>query len=315
MRLPLGTRRNGEVSVRRFAKPRILIVGCGDVGLRLARRLNRRFDVIGTARSSEGLSAIRATGARALQVDLDQPLPAALSAPAPWVVHLAPPAASGTIDRRTRRLIRALRGVSRLVYVSTSGVYGDCRGALVDETHLCEPASGRATRRLDAERALRNYARAQHVRLSILRVPGIYALERLPRERLAAGLPALNAAEDVFTNHIHADDLALILEATLHFGRSMRLYNASDDSQLQMGDYFDRVADALSLPRPPRSSLAELRKVLSPIQLSFMEESRRLVNRRLKDELGVRLLFPTLESMLRTMQDSAALATHGPMPR
>lgn len=302
MRRPLGTRRNGEMSVRPFAKPRILIVGCGDVGLRLASRLNRRFDVIGTARSANGLAAIRAAGARALKLDLDQPLPAALSAPAAWVVHLAPPDASGTIDRRTRRLIGALRGVSRLIYVSTSGVYGDCRGELVDETHNCKPRSERAKRRLDAERALRTFARAQHVRLSILRVPGIYALERLPRERLEAGLPALDAAEDVFTNHIHADDLALALEAALYFGRPMRLYNASDDSQLRMGEYFDRVADLLSLPRPPRSSLAEVRKALSPMQLSFMEESRRLVNHRLKDELGVRLRFPTVESMLANVR-------------
>jgi nucleoside-diphosphate-sugar epimerase len=302
--MPWGTHMGEEIGATRFTKPRILIVGCGDVGVRLARRLTARFDVIGTARSDEGLAAIRATGARALELDLDQALPLAISAPARWVVHLAPPAANGDTDRRTRRLVGALRGVSRLVYVSTSGVYGDCAGALICETRGCAPRNARAARRLDAERVLRQYARQRQIRLAILRVPGIYAADRLPRERLKEGLPALKASDDVYTNHIHADDLATTLEAALLFGRPMRIYHASDDSQLHMGDYFDRVADALALPRPPRLPMSELRRRLSPVQLSFMEESRRLVNRRLKEELGVRLAYPTVDTTLRALSEA-----------
>ena len=219
------------------------------------------------------------------------------------VLHLAPPPGSGTIDSRTRHLLAALgKGKSlprRLIYVSTTGVYGDCGVASIDETRYPRPESARAARRVDAERVLRRWGRRTGVAVAILRAPGIYAADRLPLERLEKGLPALVAGDDVFTNHIHADDLAAACVAALRLGRPNRVYNVVDDSDLMMGDYFDRVAAAFALPRPPRVTRAEAERRLSPLQLSFMRESRRIGNRRLKTELKLRLAYPTVDDGIR----------------
>lgn len=184
----------------------------------------------------------------------------------------------------------------RLVYVSTTGVYGDCGGAEIDETRRLNPESPRAARRVDAERRLRDWGKRNGVAIAILRAPGIYASDRLPVERLNKALPALSQADDVFTNHIHADDLAAACIAALGKGRANRVYNAVDDTDLRMADYFDRVADALGLPCPPRISRGEAEKILSPLQMSFMRESRRIGNRRLKKELKLRLAYPTVDA-------------------
>src|SRR5690606_37930035 len=104
--------------------------------------------------------------------------------------------------------------------------------------------------------------------LSILRVPGIYATERLPVERLQKGLPALNADEDVYTNHIHADDLARIIVAALFRGCNCRIYHAVDDTQMKMGAYFDAVADVCGLPHAPRLPREQLQQQVSPMMLS-----------------------------------------------
>jgi nucleoside-diphosphate-sugar epimerase len=213
-------------------------------------------------------------------------------------------------DLRTRHLVPQLAGASRIVYASTSGVYGDCGGALIDETRRVAPSTPRAWRRLDAEEQLRVHTQRSHQRLSIVRVPGIYSAQRLPRERLLNRTPTALAKEDVFTNHIHVDDLAQILEATLFHGRSQRIYHACDDSQLLMGEYFDQVADCLQLPRAPRLARPELLKSLSVAQASFMLESRRMTNQRIKHELGVRLIYPTVLHQLKYLRaDSIQLAT------
>ncbi len=175
-------------------------------------------------------------------------------------------------------------------------MYGDCAGALIDETRPCHPESARAVRRVDAERCLRAWGRRQGVRVNILRAPGIYAADRLPIERLEKGLPALLADEDAWTNHIHAEDLAAACLTALRHGRANRVYNVVDDSDLRMADYFDRVADAFTLPRPPRLSRRAAAEVLSPLQMSFMRESRRIGNCRLKNELKLSLAYPTVDS-------------------
>jgi nucleoside-diphosphate-sugar epimerase len=206
-------------------------------------------------------------------------------------------------DDRTTALVRALRLrtlPAALVYGSTSGVYGDCGGARIDETRTVRPATPRAHRRVDAERAVRWLGRAG-VATRILRIPGIYAPDReggTPRERLHKRTPVLRAEDDVYTNHIHADDLARACAAALHRGAPQRVLHASDDTELRMGDYFDLAADLCGLPRPPRLSRQEAREKLSPLQLSFMGESRRLDNRRLKRELRLRLRYPTVREGL-----------------
>ena len=259
--------------------------------------------------SPDRVVELRAHGIVPLQGNLDLPASIArLGGIATRVVHLAPPAAEDAgqwwRDWRTQTLLRALRRRSppaSLVYASTSGVYGDCAGAIVGETRLPNPRTPRAQRRADAERVARHYGRAAHVRVSILRIPGIYAPDRrggTPRERLLKGTPVLQAADDVYTNHIHADDLARALLAALWHAGRQRAYNASDDTVLKMGDYFDLAADLYGLPRPPRIARSAARDELPLALLSFMDESRRLDNTRLKRELRVALRYPTVASGL-----------------
>jgi len=258
-----------------------------------------RYRLYVLTRSCERIALLRSCGATPILGDLDRAASLTRLAGLPDdVLHLAPPPGAGDVDLRTANLIRTLgTGGSlpqRFVYLSTSGVYGDCAGARVHEHTALRPQSERARRRVDAERRLRAWGRDSGVRISILRVPGIYAAERLPLERLRAGTPALRPEEDVFTNHIHADDLAGIVLDTLARGRPQRAYNASDASEMKMGEYFDLVADAFGLVRPRRISLEEAGRVMSPALLSFMRESRRLDNRRLTRELRVRLRYPSV---------------------
>lgn len=286
-----------------LGKPRLLIVGCGDVGMRLIPLLRSRFRVFALTSQSERLSELRSAGVIPIFGNLDNPQSLyRLKGLADIVVHLAPPPMQGSLDQRTRNIVAILPRHGRLVYVSTTGVYGDCKGAFFDETRPVAPVNARAERRVDAERVLRRWARHHEGKLSILRVPGIYAADRLPLERLRQGTPALLDADDVYTNHIHADDLAQIIALALFRALPLRVYHTVDDSALKMGDYFDQVANAFKLPLPPRVPRAELSKQVSPMLLSFMSESRRLSNQRMKTELGVRLRWPAVSDLLASLQ-------------
>lgn len=285
--------------VSKLARPRLLILGCGDVGMRMLPLLRGRFRIFAVTSQDSRRDELRAAGAVPIVADLDQPATLArLARLAPYIAHLAPPQPDGVHDRRTRNLTAILPDAATLVYVSTTGVYGDCGGALINETQAPSPRNARAKRRVDAEAVLRAWARRSGSRLSILRVPGIYAADRLPLERLQKGTPALAPDDDVYTNHIHADDLARIVVTALFRGRSCRTYHAADDSQMKMGEYFDAVADAFGLPRPARLPREELQQAVSPVLLSFMSESRRLSNARLKAELGVRLRYARVDDAL-----------------
>jgi nucleoside-diphosphate-sugar epimerase len=284
---------------------RLLIVGSGDIARRAASWLGERFLVFALIRRIEAAGAWRGLGVRPVQGDLDDPASLArLAGLADWVLHLAPPQGEGVRDCRTRNLLAALsRGESlprRLVYVSTTGVYGDCGGAAICETRPRHPQSPRALRRLDAEQTLRRWGATRHVPVILLRAPGIYAGDRLPEARLQAGLPTLVEAEDVYSNHIHADDLARACCRALFWGGAGRSFNVVDESDLPMGAYFDLVADHLRLPRPPRLPRAALQQRLSPAQYSFMLESRRVHSDRLGKELRLRLLYPTVTAGLAT---------------
>ncbi len=283
----------------KFKQERILIVGCGDVGLRILPLIRERYRIFALTSQPQRCSTFRAAGAIPVIGDLDEAESLyRLAGLAPKVLHLAPPQNSGDLDLRTRRLLPALGRVKQLVYVSTTGVYGDCDGAQFDETRPFNPQTQRAVRRVDAERHLRLWALQTGAKVSILRVPGIYAADRLPLDRLRAGTPALMKNEDVYTNHIHADDLARMVVDALHRASPQRVYHASDDSNLRMGEYFDAVADAFKLARPPRLSRAELVQQVSPTLLSFMSESRRLRNQRIKLELGSTLRYPNVADFL-----------------
>ena len=306
--------KNAHGSALRFARPRLLIIGCGDVGLRLLPLVRDRFRVLAVTSQSARCSELRAAGAVPIVANLDEPASLArLARLAPAIVHLAPPRLEGFLDSRTRNLTAILPDRATLVYVSTTGVYGDCGGARIDETRPVNPQNARARRRVDAEQVLRAWARRSASRLSILRVPGIYAEDRLPLDRLRKGTPALATEDDVYTNHIHADDLARIIVAALFRGRSCRVYHAVDDSELKMAEYFDAVAEKFGLSKPPRLPRAQLQTVVSPMLLSFMSESRRLTNHRIKAELGTRLRHATVHNALQAMAARADNAIQGAM--
>jgi nucleoside-diphosphate-sugar epimerase len=324
-----------EKSVKK-RKLRILIVGAGDVARRLTTRigLNDRACWLGLARSEATAIELRDAGILPVTADLDVLTSlrraGALGRSADAVLHLAPPAGEGHDDVRMRRWlaasayprvsgrakpaatgrqrpgahIRRRARALRAVYVSTTGVYGDCAGERIDETRRARPENARAKRRVAAEVRVRA-SRGQ--RFAILRAPGIYAAERLPVERLRAGTPALSTSDDVFTNHIHADDLARAVWLAIFRGAAGRIVNIVDDSELRMGEYFDQVADAVSLPRPPRMDRVQLKQNVSPMLYSFMSESRRIGNMRMKRELRLRLKYATPTAFLRQMKPAAAL--------
>lgn len=281
----------------------MLIIGCGDVARRALPWLVKHYRVYAALRSDARHRELRAMGVTPLRADLDKPHTLKrLAGIGNLILHFAPPQETGRQDKRTRALLAALSTGKilprRLVYISTSGVYGDCRGAWVSEERTLHPQTPRALRRADAEARLRRFGRARRVAVSILRAPGIYAGDRLPLARLERGLPLLQEAEDIYTNHIHADDLASMARCALARGRPGRIYNAADESALKMGEYFDLIADRLGLPRAPRLPRDEIVQRLTPAMLSFMGESRRLTNARIKRELGVRLEYPDVATAL-----------------
>jgi nucleoside-diphosphate-sugar epimerase len=291
----------------RFKRERLLIIGCGDVGQRVVR-VQRHVRVMALTSSPERVAALRAQGVTPVVGNLD--VPASLQRLAGWatrVLHLAPPPLQGNTDPRTLTLTRMLMRRSApqsVVYGSTSGVYGDCAGAWVNENRMVNPITPRAQRRVDAEARVRHLGRLRSspVRASVLRIPGIYAPDReggTPRERLLRGTPVLAREDDVFTNHIHADDLARACQLALWRGKPQRFYNVNDDSQLLMGDYFDMAAGFYALATPPRISRAQAQTELPAMQLSFMSESRRMVNTRMKRELRLQLHYSRVENGLR----------------
>ena len=290
----------------RFRRQRVLIVGCGDVGLRTAGQLGApqspRVRLMALTSSPERVRLLRACGIMPLLGNLDDPASIQrLAGIAHRVIHLAPPPTErqGASDRDPRSLAlgRALRLRTlpqALVYGSTTGVYGDCAGQWVDETRTVNPHTPRAHRRVDAESLMRFLGRSG-VRVSILRIPGIYAPDReggTPRERLLKGTPVLAAKDDVYTNHIHANDLARACAAALWRGKPQRVINVTDDTDLKMGDYFDLAASLYGLSKPPRISRGDANTALPLMLLSFMSESRRLDNTRMKQELRLKLRYP-----------------------
>ena len=275
--------------------------------MRLAR-VQRHVRTFALTSQVQRVPELRDAGMTPLLGNLDQPHNLKrLAGLATRVVHLAPPPLQGNHDPRTLALARALMlrtSPSSVVYGSTSGVYGDCDGAWVTESRLTNPTTSRAQRRVDAEQRLRHLARLRSnaMRVSVLRIPGIYANDRVggtPRDRLTRGTAVLQKQDDVFTNHIHANDLARACQLAIWRGKTQRTYNVNDDSQMQMGDYFDMAAAVYQLPKPPRISRAQAKLELGEMQMSFMSESRRLVNTRMKRELRLRLLYPQVQDGLK----------------
>lgn len=272
---------------------RALIVGCGDVGLRIARRLLARgIQPLGLVRRPEAARWLAANGTTPELADLDGEPPVTLPE-APWVFWCAPPPASGATDTRLRRYLPQLAG-RRVIYGSTTGVYGDCGGRWITEDEPPSPLHDRGRRRLDAETALRDAG----LDAVILRIPGIYGPGRWPLERLRAGSPVIDPTEAPPSNRIHAEDLAEAAVLAALRGRSGQVYHVADGSPTTMTDYFWRVADHFGLPRPPAISLAEARRVFTPMQRSFIEGAKRLSIERAIGELGFNPVYKSLSQGL-----------------
>ena len=283
----------------------VLILGCGDIGRRVADCW-QGVPVTGLVRSKTSASQLQQAGIRPLQADLDDPtsvkdLPVANA----LVYYFAPPPASGTTDSRMAHFLAAIDPEclpARIVYISTSGVYGDRGGEVVTEDTPPNPQVDRARRRYDAEQRLRRFGQEHGVAVVILRVGGIYGPGRLPRKRLEERVPIIHEHLAPSTNRIHAEDLAEICVAAAKRGRADTVYNVSDGTDSNMTEYFNTVADFLKLPRPPTIDWEEAERSLSAGMLSYLKESRRMDNRRMLEELGVELQYPTLEAGLAAMK-------------
>ena len=288
-----------------FAPSSVVIVGCGDIGRRVAARW-QDLPVTGMVHSARSTGQLRQAGITSLQVDLDDPaslqdLPLADA----LVYYFAPPPATGTIDPRMGHFLAAIEPEhlpARIVYISTSGVYGDRGGEVVNEDTPPNPQVDRARRRYDAEQQLRRFGQEYGVAIVILRVGGIYGPGRLPRKRLEDRIPIIHEHLAPSTNRIHAEDLAQICVAAARRGRADSVYNVSDGTDSNMTEYFNIVADFLKLPRPPTIDWEEAERSLSEGMLSYLRESRRMDNRRMLDELGIELQYPTLEAGLAAME-------------
>ncbi len=285
----------------------MLILGCGHIGRRVARHyLDRGETVLGVVRSTESAAALTGDGIPALAFDLSTAALDGLALAGERIFHFAPPHSQGVEDPGTRRLVSAFARTGhpkRLVYMSTTGVYGDCEGAWVDETRPPCPSVDRARRRWDAEQTLRGWSIRSGSELVILRVAGIYGSGRLPLERIRRALPLVREKESPFSNRIHAKDLVRVCIAAMDRGPGGAVYNVCDGSPSTMTDYFFQIADGAGLRRPPVISLEEAESQLSPGMMSYMLESRRLSNRRLLEELGIELRFPNLAAGLRDCLD------------
>lgn len=277
----------------------ILIVGCGDIG----RRVGRLFSaagrkVVGVVAGEESATKLKEVGIRPLVANLNDPdelreLPTAKA----LVFYFAPPPGGGITDPKVRNFCAVASGEGapqRLVYISTSGVYGDCGGAMVTEETPANPQTARAKRRYDAEQTLLRWGAEQGVTVVILRVTGIYGPGRIPISRLIDGHPLLRLEESAPTNRIHADDLAQVCVAAAEKGEAGEIFNVSDGHPSTMTEYFLAVAELAGLPRPPLVSMEEARRVMTPLMISYLGESRRMDNTRMLERLEVKLRYPTL---------------------
>jgi nucleoside-diphosphate-sugar epimerase len=281
----------------------VLITGCGYIGRRVAGLLQaENYPVTGCVRSKESAAKLDRAGIRAITVDLDRP-----EAKFVWahgfdaVFYFAPPPTQGEQDTRMQTFLEALDGEApprRIVYISTSAVYGDCQGVWISESQHVNPATARGHRRLDAEQQLTAWCNAHATKWIVLRVPGIYGPGKLPLARLRKGVPVLREEDSPYTNRIHADDLSCICVAAMKSPHANTVYNVSDGHPSNMTDYFFRVADAAGLPRPPTVSRTEAQQVLSAGMLSFLSDSRRMRNSKMLDELAVTLQYPDLAAGL-----------------
>lgn len=282
---------------------RVLIVGCGDIGRRLARRWGEEgVPVSALARSSRSARRLEELRIAPIPGDLDEPETlAGLPTKGALTYYLAPPPGGGDSDPRVKAFLGSIprrEEPEKIVYMSTTAVYGDLRGGWATEETPTAPRTARGRRRLDAENAFLAWGRERNVPVVILRVAGIYGPGRLPIEKVRGGAPVLLDSESPYSNRIHSEDLARICVAAGRRGRGGAVYNVSDGRPGTIAEYYCAVADRLGVPHPPKVTMSEARRAMSGEMLSYLSESKRIDNRKLLAELRIALLYPTLESGL-----------------
>jgi nucleoside-diphosphate-sugar epimerase len=286
-----------------MSKPRAFIVGCGYVGRRLARELKSRYQMLALVSSQSSLRTLRSEGIDGVVVDLDKARAGDLSPV--WikqavVFYLAPPPQTGESDLRLDRFFQLVTAKPDVfIYISTTGVYGDTGGQVVDEATPVEPITERARRRVSAEHMTRVWCTENEVRRVVLRVPGIYGPYRLPLDRLRQGEPVILQGESGISNHIQVDDLVQVCLAAASNSAVRGIFNVSDGNSYTTTEYFELVAKLAGLPLPQQISLDEARLSLSAERMSFLDESRRISNRRMLQELGVSLKYADLAAGIR----------------
>jgi nucleoside-diphosphate-sugar epimerase len=290
---------------------KMLIVGCGDIGCRIAQAASLQCDqILGIVRSNTSSDKLHSLGIRCLQTDLDKPKehPAeTIHINGMDIFYLAPPPARGDEDTRLLNFFaRATGKPGRFVYLSTTGLYGDCHGAWIDETCTVHPTADRAKRRWHAEQLVTRIANERGFEYLIMRVPGIYGKNRLPLAKIKAAQPVLESSVAPYTNRIHEDDLATAALALLDKGKSGEIYNITDGHPGTMTDYFNTIADFSGLPHPPQISMQEAQEQLSAGMLSYLSESRRLSNNKLLRTTGLQLRYPTLNDGLSAIFNPAS---------
>ena len=288
---------------RNYDVTKAVIVGCGNVGRRIATLCKvAGQEVIALSQTETSKQKNNALGLEAHCFDFDQPLSEQTSLfDGAEVYYLVPPQKQGIIDKRSQHVLDWLNNnklPAKVVLISTTGVYGDCGGNWVTEKTELNPQTERGKRRANAEQQWRNWANQYAVPVAILRVPGIYANDRLPRERLEKQVPVVNANECGFTNRIHADDLARICIIAMQKAKHGAIYNVTDGTPGKITDYLQAAAQALGLPQPPVISMQQAQQELSSGMLSYLSESRRISNQLMLDELNIELLYPDFKQGL-----------------
>ena len=287
------------------------IIGCGDIGRRVARLYLKDFSKIALkihalVSSNQSKRQCEELGLETIAVDLDAKeskkmlLNITKTIKNSSLFYFTPPPRVGREDTRFKYFLNALTSLpKRIVLISTTGVYGDSKGAWIDESFGVNPKADRAHRRLSAEQTLVQWAQDNNREYIILRVPGIYAKDRLPLARLKKGLPVVNSREAAWTNRIHADDLAMVCRAAMESNISGEIYNVTDGQPSTMTEYFNQVADYANLTRPPQISMQEAERTLSAGMVSYLQESRRIRNAKMIKDLRIELNHPNLKEGLK----------------
>jgi len=292
-----------------MSQPYINILGCGYIGKKLARQLMEKKIYprcfVHSRASERHCEALKLSVHR---FDLDQAdlaLDNKMKAEfmGSRIAYLVPPPRQGRQDSRMANFIHTLKasaqGVEKILLISTTGVYGDCKGEWIDENHALNPQADRAHRRLSAETQLTDYCNSEGIPLIIFRVPGIYAADKLPVKRITSGEAIVRSADSGYSNRIHADDLVAFCEEALLSNIPPGIYNCCDGQPSTMHDYFIRVADALNLPPPAEIGLAQAQQALSAGMLSYLVESKRISNKKLLKTFKTPLKYPDLQAGLK----------------